>query len=118
RLKLLPIASAHQRQCPQISSRTRLGPHPSQSVGALAGMVFIDNGAVDGMPKFDDFRRTSTFDLNALPVHIELSPRAFVAVLIRVLGIHLLYIEVHLVDSDDGESEGNPIVVTESDTRQ
>src|SRR5581483_5057695 len=80
--------------------------------------VFVDDRAMDGIAQFNALRLCAAFDLNVLLLALDGPPGSAVSIFIRVLRIQLLDIEILLVDADDGETPGNPLVMSHGYARK
>ena len=116
--EFLPVLRSVQRERREIPRRSGLAANPSQRIRAMKRRVFIKDRSVTRESKVDiDVRRLALhFDRFALDLH--LLPFVFVAILSRIRRICFFNVEVLLIDSDNGESEPNSLVVTGRDSRK
>ena len=91
-----------------------LGPDGAHGEGAVGGGVELHHRPVTGEIQLDVPGRAG-LHLNALVHDLHRLPAAAVAVLARVGGVEVVDVEVFLIDREDGQAEGDLVVVAEAD---
>src|SRR5436309_9290474 len=115
--KFFPISDLMNRQCPQIARGPGLATNAAQRIGPVFLRIFVDNGAMASEFELYFYRRFS-FHGDELSFDLHLTPPVTRPISVWILRVGLFDIHILLVNSENGDSPGNMLIVTGGNTGQ